>query len=328
MADTDNKIEAKLYDASGSDEMVQLDSIDPAKLNDNQLLWVNVLARDPDLIRSVLERFSIKGLSVHSLEKESRRPHLENYDDHFRFCIDSVKVSKDGKPERQQLDLIVSKNLVITIHDDRVDYFDEFQKREKGETRFGELNAESFVATLLDLHIVTYYRALEAIEGRIDVLDAKVLKTEIQTDQFLADISDLRKDIAKLRRWLLPHRDIFYAFTRPDFQQIAESGSTGHYALLNQHFDSAVDAIEHSRETVLGSFDLYATKSSQLTNTFIQRLTVITMIIGAMGVIAGVMGMNYKVEFFDAPNGFWVTITGMAVIAIAIAIFAKIRNWI
>lgn len=328
MADSDNNIEALLYDASGSDEQVELDAIDPASLNDKQLLWVNILSRDRERISLVLERFSITGISPHSLENDSHRPHLENFGDHYRFCIDSVKVHENGNPERQQIDLVIGKNLVITIHQDRVDYFDEFRKREKGETKFGALNAESFVATLLDLHIVSYYRALEAIEQRVDKLDAKILKTEIKTDQFLNEMSTLRKDIAKLRRWLLPHRDIFYAFTRPDFQQIAESGSSEHYGLLNQHFDSAVDAIEHSRETVLGSFDLYATKSSQLMNTFIQRLTFITLIIGTIGVLAGILGMNYKVDFFDAPNGFWVTVGGMGMIAIALTIFAKYKEWI
>lgn len=328
MADPDNNIEALLYDASRSDEMVELDSVDPASLKDKQLLWVNVLSRKEETVRKVLERFAIKGLKAHSLEGESHRPHLENYEDYFRFCIDSVVVREEGILDRQQIDLVVGKNFVITIHRDRVDYFDEFRDREKGETRFGDLNAESFVATLLDLHIVTYYRALESIEHRVDRLDAKILKTEIRTDQFLSAISDLRKDIAKLRRWLLPHRDIFYAFTRPDFQQIAESESASHYELLNQHFDSAVDAIEHSRETVLGSFDLYATKSAQMMNTFIQRLTFLTLVIGAMGVIAGVMGMNYKVDFFEAPNGFWLTVLGMGLIAVALTVFAKIKNWI
>lgn len=328
MRDSNNNVEAVLYDASGSDEVVELDSIKPSSLKEKQLLWVNVLSRDPETIADVLERFSIKDLKAHSLENESHRPHLENYDDHYRFCIDSVKVSENETPERQQIDLVVGKNIVITIHKDRVDYFDEFRDREKGETRFGDLNAESFVATLLDMHLVTYYRALESIEKRIDRLDAKVLKTEIHTDQFLSEISSLRKDIARLRRWLLPHRDIFYAFTRPDFQQIAESGAATHYELLNQHFDSAVDAIEHSRETVLGSFDLYATKSAQMMNTFIQRLTFLTLVIGAMGVIAGVMGMNFKEDLFDAPQGFWATVVGMAVTAIALTIFAKLRNWI
>ncbi len=98
--------------------------------------------------------------------------------------------------------------------------------------------------------------------------------------------------------------------------------------MLNQHFESAVEAIEHSRETVLSVFDLYATKSSQLTNIFIQRLTFLTLITGTISVTAGIMGMNYKVDFFEAQNGFWITVLAMAAMAVGLTFFARYKRWI
>jgi magnesium transporter len=89
-----------------------------------------------------------------------------------------------------------------------------------------------------------------------------------------------------------------------------------------------VDAIESSRETVLGAFDLYATKSSQMTNVFIQRLTFLTLVTGTLGVISGVLGMNYKAAIFDAENGFWIAIGIMALVAIGLTIFARLKRWI
>ena len=60
----------------------------------------------------------------------------------------------------------------------------------------------------------------------------------------------------------MPHREIFYSLSRADFHQIAESDSAEQYKMLNQHFESAVDAVENSRDTVLSVFELYATKSA------------------------------------------------------------------
>jgi Mg2+ and Co2+ transporter CorA len=100
------------------------------------------------------------------------------------------------------------------------------------------------------------------------------------------------------------------------------------FRVIGEHFVSAVDSIETSRELVLSVFDLYATKSSQLTNLFVQRLTFLTLITGTLGVIAGILGMNYKVNFFDYENGFWLTIGGMLIVAIALTAFARIRRWI
>src|SRR5260221_14698443 len=120
---------------------------------------------------------------------------------------------------------------------------------------------------------MSYFHALELIEKRVDKLDAKVLKKELEADEFAVRMVDLRHDVSKLRRWLIPHRELFYTFLRGDFYQIAKSDSLDLYKTLVDHFENAIEAIESSRETVLSVFDLYATKSAQTMTLFIQRLT-------------------------------------------------------
>ena len=126
----------------------------------------------------------------------------------------------------------------------------------------------------------------------------------------------------------MPHRDVIYSLSRADFQQIAESDSLEQYKMLNTHFENAVDAIESSRDTVLSTFELYATRSAHQMNIFIQRLTFLTVLIGSLGVVAGILGMNYKVDFFESSSGFWLTIAGMAVIVVALTILGRVKRWI
>ncbi|MGC2235131.1 MAG: CorA family divalent cation transporter [Pyrinomonadaceae bacterium] len=318
-----------LYDANGSDEKLKLEDINLKKLNDKQLLWIDVPARDKKTIEGVVSALQIKNAPVKSILDISERPKIEKFEDFFRFFIISVKICDDCDLNPVPIDFLVGKNFVVSIHDDEVDYFNEFREREQGETQIGELDAESFVATLLDLHIVSYFRALEEIELRVDKFDEKVLKTDLDTDKFLSEMVGLRNAVSKLRRWFMPHRDVFYAFARPDFQQISQSDSFEQFKMLNQHFESAVDAIESSRDTVLSIFDLYATKSDQLMNDLIRKLTFLTLIIGAMGVIAGILGMNYEVDvIFKSSYGFWLTLAGMVLLAIGLSIFAKVKRWI
>jgi Mg2+ and Co2+ transporter CorA len=234
----------------------------------------------------------------------------------------------DESPLKNPIDFIVGKNLVVTIHDNEVDYFVDFRRRERGETMLGELSSESFVATLLDLHVVSYFNALGAIERQVDKLDSKVLKKDLETDEFLTRMVTLRRDVSKLRRWLMPHRELIYSFLRADFQQIAKGDTRELFKTLEAHFENAVDAIDGSRESVLGAFDLYATKSSQLTNIFIQRLTFLTLVMGTLGVIASILGMNFQLEFFNSRFGFWITVTGMIIFTIAATIYARLRRWI
>ena len=323
------KTKVYLFDSKGKDKHLDSRDANLEKIKETQLLWVDIPAREAAALEKVVAALGLKNAPVGSLLDISKRPKIDRFEDFFRLFIVSVKTDDNGKLERLPVDFLVGKNYVISIHDAEIPYFREFFDLEEGETHLGELDAESFVAVLLDLHIVSYFRALEKIEETVDELDTRVLETDIETREFLAETVKLRKSVSELRRWFLPHRDVFYALSRPDFRWIAESDSAEHFRLLNQHFEHAVDAIESARDTVLGVFDLYATKSAQMMNKFIQRLTFITLIVGTLGAVAGIWGMNFEVEYFKSGEyGFWLAIGGMAVIVASLTILAKFKRWI
>ncbi len=99
--------------------------------------------------------------------------------------------------------------------------------------------------------------------------------------------------------------------------------------MLNQHFENAVNGVESSRDTVLSLFDLYTTKSAHNMNNLMKRLTFTTLMVGGLGAIAGIFGMNFEVAFFQsAEKGFWLTITAMCLFILIIGAFAKLKNWI
>jgi magnesium transporter len=322
------EIAAYLYDANGRDEEVRLEDVDVAKLEEDQLLWINVLQRDNEALKHVAEAVQLEDAPITPVTESEPYPRVENFEHFFRFSVNSVTIEVGKRPEKVPIEFIVGKNFVVTIHEGEIDHFAEFREREKGETHLGELDAESFLATLLDLQIVSYFKAIEEIERRVDEFDENVLKSEMETDAFLSMMVGLRRDVSKLRRWLMPHREVFYSLTRADFRQIAESDSAEEYRRLNEHFQRAVEAVEHARETVISVFELYATKSTHMTNTLVQRLTFLTLTTGTLAVIAGVLGMNFKADIFEVENGFWVTVAGLVVIATSLTIFARIKRWI
>ena len=321
-------VKVYLYDAAGRDEEIGLEDIDIEQLEEQQLLWVNVLKRDEPLLEKVTAALKVEHVPCKKVIDDSSRPDIDRFEHFFRFCVDSVVTKKNAPPERLMIDYIVGKNFIVTIHEGEVEYFEEFRRREKGETPLGELDAESFLATLLDLNIVSYFRAIEELERRVDDIDERILRKELETEDFISVMVKLRRDVSRLRRWLMPHRDIFYSLSRADFHQIAESDSGEQYKMLNQHFEGAIDAVENSRETVLSVFELFATKSAQMTNTFVQRLTFLTLLTGSLAVIAGVLGMNFKASVFEAENGFWITVAGLVFVAGGLTSFARFKRWI
>jgi magnesium/cobalt transport protein CorA len=321
-------IKAYLYDASGTDEVIELNEFDSATLDESKLLWVTVLKRDAELIQQAAVQLNIEHPPINLIIEGASHPMLAKFENFFHFSVNSVMLHVDESPLKFPIDFLVGKNFVLTIHDDEVGYFVDFRKRERGESVFGQLSSESFVATLLDLHLVSYFHGVDAIERRVDKLYGKTLKKDVDADEFIARMVELRRDVSKLRRWLIPQRELIYSFIRPDFQQITEEDTRELYKTVESHFENAVDAIDGAREAVLGAFDLYATKSSQLTNVFIQRLTFLTLVMGSLGVIAGLLGTNFKNTFYDNPYGFWIMVGTMIIFTLGATVYARRRRWI
>lgn len=321
------KILVYLYDADGKEKEVELKENILDNVTDRQLLWINILERDSEAIEQVASALKLTKVPVKGILRTRERPKIFKFKDFYHFFIVSVEIDEFEKIRPIPIDFLVGKNFVVTVHDGDVRYLQEFTRYSESERHIGELDTESFVATMLDLHIVSYFRVMERIEREVDELDDKILLKDLEDDVFIKQMVELRGQVSKLRRWFLPHRDVFYSLSRPDFREIAESDSFDNFKTLNAHFESAVDSIESSRDTVLSLFDLYTTKTAHRMNNLMKRLTFITLMVGGMGVVAGVLGMNFEEEFFKSSNAFWFVLAAMIILSGSLTFLAWKKRW-
>ncbi len=322
------KISAFLYVADGSDKKLEFSEDICRNIGDDQLLWITVLERKEEVVKQVVKILNFKNAPVKDILRHKERPKLEKFENFYRIFVVSVNSEKNKKLEIIPIDFIVKTNVIVTVHDGGVKFFEEYRNLDKGETKLGRLNTESFIASLLDLHLVSYFTALENLEKKVDKLDDLILTKDLSDDEFLNEMLELRHKVSELRRLFLPHRDVFYALSRPDFFSSVEFDSTTELQKLNERFNHAVEAIESSRDMVLSLFDLYTTRSAHKINQTIKTLTFVTIISSGLSVIAGVFGMNFEVGFFKSSEGFWITILGMGLLAGGLVTAAKMKNCI
>jgi magnesium transporter len=75
-------------------------------------------------------------------------------------------------------------------------------------------------------------------------------------------------------------------------------------------------------------FDVHMTRTAQRTNETMRLLTLASVILLPSVVLAGIMGMNFKVWLFEQPNLFWVVIGLMIAMAAATVGVARWRGWL
>ena len=118
-------------------------------------------------------------------------------------------------------------------------------------------------------------------------------------------------------------RPIVTALIRPDFLPEMTAEDREHLRHLEASFEKLSDEIVRLRETVVGSFELYATQIAQNTNRLLKALTILTLGIGLIGAGAGIMGMNFKLDWFDhGVSAFVPVVVTMAALFVVTVILA------
>ena len=89
-----------------------------------------------------------------------------------------------------------------------------------------------------------------------------------------------------------------------------------------------MSAIEALRDSLLGTYDIYMGREAQRTNDVMKALTVVSAVFLPAVVMAGLMGMNFQLAFFDEPSNFFVVLGAMAITALSLLLAARWRHWI
>jgi magnesium transporter len=227
----------------------------------------------------------------------------------------------------QRVDFVVGRNWVLTVHDGDVPYLRGFRGQDKGDTETGALSAAALTASLLDWHLEGYFTEVSRIEAAVDEIDERVLAQPSEAE-LLESILSIRRRISRLRRILMSQRSVFYGLGRPDLSAVADDKANVFETLANR-FERAVDEVEHTRDLIIGSFELFTSRSAQQTNDLVKALTFFTVIIGTTAAVAGLFGMNFDPPFFQSGSvGFFAVTLGLLAIGLVAWFVGKRRRWI
>ena len=325
-------LRALLFDADGDDRRIDEDAIDLSKLSERQLLWIDLQDNAAGDAAPILERL-VQRLGLQegrqALAKLEGRPRLLNFGEWFLVEVSAVESNGHHLAfGGRGLAIVCGDDFVLSLHRGPLEILDQLYAREHGETRIGTLRAESFTASLLDWQVDSYLHAVSTLEEAADKLEVSILGSKVYPE-CLPELAQLRRGASRLRRMLAPHRHVFGALARPDFRPDDEGGAEKQFVALEQRFERAMDAVEVARELVVGSFELFTTRSAQRTNDTMRVLTFVTVLLGTLAVVAGVLGMNFNAPLFESgASGFWVTLAVMGAFAIAATLLARWKKWV
>lgn len=299
-------------------------------LRDRQLLWIDLDGRERPVLDDVTAAVGLDASQAARLTHTPRRVDLTQYPDHIHLVLEAMEAAAesaaaDATAASRTIDIIAGRNWVLTVHEGPLAAIQRVDAATEGETRLGALDAAGFVAAIVDEVLAGYFTLIERIEQEIDQLDERALRGRTNND-FLVDIVGVRRRIGLIRRTLAPHRAALASFGRPEMELHEEFGRP--WPGLTERLERALDSVENLRDLLLGTFDIHMGRAAQEANDVMKVLTLLSAVLLPAVVLAGVMGMNFPLPFFDDPNHVWLVIAAMIAFAVGLFAVARWRRWL
>lgn len=290
-------------------------------------VWVDMSGPGEKEVAVLRELFSFHPLAVEDTRNQTQRPKVEEYDDHLFLIINPITLTIDHKPVYHELDIFVGSNFVVTVHRGSEPMLMEVTRRlERANIPALTRHTPTFLLyLLLDTAMDGYFPLLERIQMEIDMLEDRILRNP--TQYTLDRLFMLRRALSDMWRIVMPQRDIMNTLMHRNITCIDRSELEYYLRDVTDHLMWIVDMINHMRETVTTLLDFYMSSVSNRLNQFVNRLTILTLMIGAMTVISGFYGMNFTQTWppFEAPWGVPFVLLLMTVVAGAIYLYVRRR---
>lgn len=232
-------------------------------------------------------------------------------------------ILKNIDSEYETINMFIGKNYIVTIHLTHIRFLSKVISKVlyKGD----EYSPMHVMHMLISEIVEGYIPLISKIENRLDELEENDAHTK--GSKIINEVFDLRSDLLKLRRGLLPMRELIHRFLVSRRVDMTDNDRKYFHDVYDELVQQT-EIIEASRELASDIRENYMTYNSFKSNNIMMTLTVISTIFLPLTFLAGVYGMNFSyMPELQTEYGYFVLWIVMFLIAAGMLWFFKKKGW-
>jgi magnesium transporter len=291
-------------------------------------VWLDMCAPDANDLATISEELDLHRLAVEDAGQERQRPKLDRYDSHL--FVTSYAVALDmtsGELETFEVAVFVTHNAVVTVRKSEHFDIDGVVARWDASPDLAKYGVSFLLHGLLDFVVDGHFAAVQTLDDEIETLE------DLLFDDRRSDLSvqrrsfELRKSLVRLRRVVLPMREVVNSLMRRDLHTCDEA-MTPYYQDVYDHVLRATEWTESLRDLVTTVLETNLTIQGNRLNVITKQVTSWAAIIAVPTAITGFYGQNVPYPGFSQESGFYVSTIAIVVLSVGLYILFRRRDWI
>ena len=293
----------------------------------DSVLWVDLSSPTDEESYVLTSEFKFHPLAIEDVLSDMSHPKVDDYDTYL-FTIVQVlgPPVQETEIEAKGVGLFLTTNAVVTVHFHPVQSLESVQLRLQRDSRLISRGADFLFHTMLDHIVDTYFSAQNTMEKEVDAVEAQVF--EDPDEAILRKMFRIRRDLAIIRRVIVPQSEIVSQFTREKFDVITPKAAI-YFSDINDHLHVMISTADHQRDAINSAMDLYFSMVSTKTNDVIKVFTVLTVLFLPATFIVSYYGMNFdSLPEFGWQHGWVFCLILIVLVSGGLLGFFKLKKWI
>jgi magnesium transporter len=311
-------------------DLEEVRTMSMSTVTDGKVSWINIVHPSQDDIEHLRRYYPFHPLDLEDCLSDIERPKVDEYENYLFIVMHFPMYDPNKQVSRlSEVDLFIGSGYLITLHHGELKplmrLFEECDKDERARIRHMRKGAGQLLYGILDRTVDYEMRILTKVGERINQVEERIFTEDMR--YIVEEISIIRRDVIALRRIIKPQITVISNLERKDRPFIRE-GMDVYFGDIVDGFSRAWDELEDHREVIESLSATSESITSYRINETMRALTVISVLLLPLSLLAGIYGMNVDLPFMQHPYSFWGILVVMLIMAIILLLVFRRRKWL
>ncbi len=294
--------------------------------------WHDMHESDEKSLRALQERYGFHELDIEDCLSTHEQPKFEEYPQYLFLVLHIPRLNvQTGRVQKAEVNVFIGKDFVVSVHDGNSEQLiDKFWNSVKASPKLQrELlgkGAPLFLYELLHALFLTVTPLVEDVSRAVRRLEDQLFESNDEHN-ILRDILALKRNIISLRSLLHPQRAILTSFQSRS-QKIVSGKLNVYFDDVEDIIDRQWSALETAKELIDALQETHESWLTHKTNEVIRTLTVFSVIMLPLTLLASIYGMNVALPQQENPQALLLVLGGMLAITLVLMVIFKFRRWL
>jgi len=292
--------------------------------------WIDFDEPNADDVIYIKKQFNPHPLVAEEFSTPTLRPKATEYETCLYLAIHIPLFDSGSKTTYPgELDIAITKDALITAHDNEIfqltEFFRELQVNNRQRELYELSSPAALLRYLLELLLESCFPKLDHISRKLDYIEKEIFAEHEK--EMVLEISLAKRDILNFRRTMKPQRSVLESLAQKDYRFVEPKLKAYFQDLIGTNI-RIWNSLESSKETIES---LEATNNSLLSNKLdltMKVLTIFSATMLPMTVYSNILAMSADIPFGKNPSAFWIHLAIMLFVSIITITIFKIRKWL